>query len=362
MIIVDGSHLLHRNLRIPSLYNLTDSKGRKIGGIYGFLTSLRKISAKTSFVEGIFVCWDKGIPLHRRKLFSEYKPHKFPVGDDIPVYLRSSYNQDVSSGRLEISPDDKEFVSNYIFARNYLNTYLPLLGITSVMVDNCEADDIISVVCQCGDQSYTRSIYSSDGDFHQLLQGDRIIQYNDKDLEITTEKDVIKKWSLRPQTWRREWKLAKSIVGDKSDGIVGIKAIGFLMAVSYAQQIIDAFPKEETLWGQPSVETNMLLGLIKPHRGTEQGLKNLKGSNAPDIINRNYDLIDLSYVVRNRLPLYEDILIKLRTCSFIEVDHHKFIEKVCNEFDFDKKADDVAFEISQTSLSGDCKELIASIV
>ena len=72
MLICDGDYLLHRCIRQPSTAELKTSDGRRIGGVFGILRSLRA-TMSIHIVNAVFVVFGRGRSPRRLQLFPDYK-------------------------------------------------------------------------------------------------------------------------------------------------------------------------------------------------------------------------------------------------------------------------------------------------
>ena len=323
MILVDGSNLLHRIVSIKDLLSQKDDKGFSVGCASTFINSLNKIATKTDYTESILVAWDSGVPKHRREIFSEYKPSK---SDDA---LKSSYKK---------KSDD--YLKTYGELRDCFHNYLPLIGIASIRIANCEADDIIANICLAKLEDIDFKIYSADRDFHQLLNGHRVVQYDDRSGKIITDEDVIRDNDYDPKNWKIEWKYAKSINGDKADGIPGIEGMGEVNASRYAKVIV-----KELLNTNKTVK-EVLVDLKKLDGSTQKGFNNLVSDEGLKIQHRNYNLIDLSYLRKHNEELLHEIFRGLANINHYSPDFHSFSSKFLDKYKLDDKAITSAFELT----------------
>jgi 5'-3' exonuclease len=114
--------------------------------------------------------------------------------------------------------------------------YLKLLPVKTTILDKVEADDIIAVLAEklVEKHNSTCFIVSSDKDFLQLVT-DKIIVYRPMEKEYYTPKVVEEKFGLLPHNFI----LHKTLLGDNSDNIKGIKGLG-------AKGIFKRFPELKT--------------------------------------------------------------------------------------------------------------------
>jgi 5'-3' exonuclease len=343
MILVDSSNLLHRTLHTPQA-DLTDSLGRYVGGVSGFITSLGATAARYRHQHLVVCCWDLGIPEFRREIYPEYKAHKIPTVD---ISITNRLEKDLLIKEGDASPD--AFLDKYVMARRILhNDILPIMGGLSIQVENCEADDIIAYICsKITDEEII--ILSSDRDFLQLLN-DNIFWYDGRTKETLTVSDIIQKHNLIPERWRQHWIMARAISGDISDGIPGIEDIGFGSAVEYARQIVGEF------WGLDLRDS--LPKLTRVPRGRQTGYEALKSGEA--YLKRNLKLIDLTLPIILNLPVVRDIRTQIASSFVYEIDQYK-VELVLHEMGM-MKTKLYANEIIDSNSKFDIQDYIRRLV
>ena len=311
MIIVDGSNLLHRYLSIPQYTEKRDSHDRPTGGIEAVIRSIFHIQAVFGFEKGVCICWDLGIPKFRREIFPAYKEHKKEtehVGKLIP---RNPYDYVEDDSQT----DDERKQRGYTFNRAILNDILPSLGCVSLMMEDCEADDIISVLTRLLFLKDDNTIIvSRDHDFEQLLMpGVRLWDAGDKSFK--TERDVIRKYELDEDRWVRQWLIRKALMGDKSDGVPGIRGIGAKISLHIAKAACrhPLQSMEDCLDGIKDIE--------RPSRFSETNFQSLQ-EKVHTNVQRNVNLIDLRYGLDNRIPLYKEIFRRLWFSSSVSPDYN----------------------------------------
>ncbi len=202
IILVDGHNLLFRMFYgIPS--SIKNSKGKEIKGLIGFIGSLKK-------------------------LIAEFSP------DSLVVIFDSETSK---TSNLEIDNDYKANRIDYTHIPSEENPFsqLPLikkaldyLEITYLEIENYETDDYIaSIVSNITSDDYQYIIVSSDSDFIQLISRNVFLYIpRGKNSILYDEKEVVKKYNVSPN----KYVMFKSLVGDKSDNIKGVKGIGNITA------------------------------------------------------------------------------------------------------------------------------------
>ena len=157
--------------------------------------------------------------------------------------------------------------------------FLSNIPVNQVYARDCEADDIIGYVTKNMFKEDEIIIASSDKDFYQLLEADRIKQYSPATKKIITESDVLDQYNITVENFVT----ARALIGDPSDGIAGIKGCGF-------KTLAKRFPElSETGF----VSVNDIIN--KSNKLCEgKSLKLYKSiSESPDLLKRNWDLMYL---------------------------------------------------------------------
>lgn len=322
MILIDGSHLLHRVLNTPQ-GDLADANGYNTGGAHGFLISLGTYVRSYRHQRGVIVAWDLGVPLHRREIFSEYKPHKHPIGE-VDHSLLSFSNKEESVVSEDMSDD--QYRKKYEQSIRILHgSVLPLIGCLSLRCPNTEADDIIAVLADELGKDEEIVVGTSDYDYHQMVN-ENVTIHNVKDNQVWDLERVIADNELDRGDWVGHWLLRKALVGDGSDGIPGFEGVGGMAASSYADQIHESMKSGKTL-------EEACQCVERPPRARWEGFELIQKSHKE--IQRNIDLMDLSYPIRNNLPMYQDIKKAICQSDLVEMDLWK-AEEVLESYGMQK--------------------------
>ena len=205
ILIVDALNLFIRSYVVnPSI----SKQGQPIGGIVGSLKSLQKISRDTK-PDKIIFAWDgPGGSRKKKALHKDYKEGRNP--------LRLNRNVKVL--------DDKQEFENRIWQQLKTFEYLNLCPVIQLMEENVEADDLISYLVQHKQHhDCVKVIVSSDKDFIQLLD-DKTILMRPVQNEILNKNRVVEEFKIHPNNFA----LARSIAGDKSDNLDGVKGVGLV--------------------------------------------------------------------------------------------------------------------------------------
>ena len=182
---------------------MKNSKGFPTNALFGFVNMLNKIINEEK-PEYIMVAFDKGHNF-RKDLYKDYK-----------------------DGRIE-TPDDLK--RQFPVAKEICD----LMGCKYIEIDNYEADDIIGTFARMVDENpeYNATIISSDKDLLQLIS-------DEVDVKLLKQKDYV---MMNPKTFYETYGLEpikmidiKSLMGDPSDNIPGVKGIGEKTALSLLQK------------------------------------------------------------------------------------------------------------------------------
>ena len=217
VLILDGLNLFFRNF---AMMNMVNPDGIHIGGLGGFFRSLGAMIRQTN-PTSVYVVFDgAGSTVNRKNLISEYKGTR---------NLQRITNWEAFDN-LEEEHDSK--IDQIV----RIIQYLKLLPVKTTILDKVEADDIIAVLAEklVKKHNSTCFIVSSDKDFLQLVT-DKIILYRPMEKEYYTPKVVEEKLGLLPKNFI----LYKTLLGDNSDNIQGIKGLG-------AKGIFKKFPELKT--------------------------------------------------------------------------------------------------------------------
>jgi 5'-3' exonuclease len=200
-LLVDGLNLFMRSF---AAFPAMTSNGQQAGGIVGFISSLEKIMRETLPTQ-VIVVWESGGSSRKRAIFSDYKMNRRPAK------LNRFYEDDI--------PDT---VENRNWQLVTLTQILKFLPICQVYVPDCEADDVIGYISRYRVGENRITIASSDRDFYQLLSS-RVQIFSIGSKRIVTDQTLLSDMAISSQNFC----LAKSVVGDDSDNIPGVKGVGF---------------------------------------------------------------------------------------------------------------------------------------
>lgn len=203
LMIIDGNN---QYLRAYIVNPTLSPNGQPIGGVVGTLKILQKLCKEINPDE-IIITWDgEGGSSKRKAMNKNYKEGRSPVR--------------LNRGIRNLT-ENEEF-ENKVWQMTRLAEYLNQLPVIQFLYPNIEADDVISYVAQ--HQKYAdwqKVIVSADKDFIQLINKNTVL-FRPIQEEILNVKKIIEAYSIHPNNFA----LARSICGDSSDNIQGIKGIG----------------------------------------------------------------------------------------------------------------------------------------
>jgi len=262
VLIVDGLNTFIRSFAVnPSI----NDDGVHIGGVVGFLRSIRYTCDILKPSRCIIVFDGKGGSPKRRKLYPEYKANR---------KVKKRLNRNVDWGT---APQDEEESMKQQMGR--LIEYLEQLPLTLISIDNVEADDVMAYISQ---QVLTESdifLMSTDKDFLQLVD-DRVKVWSPTKKKLYTKNEIFEEYGVHSHnilTYR-------ILDGDKSDNIGGIKGAGLKSLKKFC-------PKISCL---EKFDVRDLLEFVEKSDGKIKLLENIK--NSSNIVKRNYLLMQLQKV------------------------------------------------------------------
>ena len=209
VLVVDGNALLKR--AYMGAKNEINRDGDHVGGLYQFLTILRK-RLFNGFYEQVYVFWDGEFSgILRYEIYNDYK---------------SGRGKDYVNGNTP----DEEFLTQ----KNLVSAYLEEFAIRQYQDDVIEGDDCIAYFCNNNNGKYKITIMTNDRDMAQLIGEDVKIYLLDKKFDLTEEN--YKEFTGVPLM---NSLFVKIVVGDTSDSIKGIKGLGL-------QTLLKEFPEVKT--------------------------------------------------------------------------------------------------------------------
>ena len=204
VLIVDGTNTFIRGMAVSKVIN---SRGVHIGGISGFLLSVGYAIKHIKPTKLIIVFDGQNGRVKRKALYPEYKANR----DKVITKPRND---------LFLSVDHEREAMDMQMKR--LKEYFKILPLQFIVMNNCEADDVIAYVTRHKEfEKLDKYVMSTDSDFLQLID-DKTYIYSPLKKIIYNDKKLKELLQLNSENVI----LYKSILGDTSDNIKGVKGIG----------------------------------------------------------------------------------------------------------------------------------------
>jgi len=260
ILIVDGLNLFFRNFAV---INTLNGKGDHIGGLGGFLKSLGYLIKQTNPSQVYLVFDGENSSLNRKNILPEYKSGRASIRIN-------------SKG---IFDDKDEEIDSQINQISRLFQYLKILPVKLLVLEKSEADDIIAYLSSVLPKMNNNNkvfIVSNDKDFLQLTNSN-VTVFRPTEKVYYSAKTIKQKFGVLAENFI----LYKTLLGDSSDKVQGIKGLGEKKLLSKFPQLTE---KELTLDDIFSIcEEN-----LQEHIIYARVLQDY------DRIHQNYKLMDLS--------------------------------------------------------------------
>lgn len=225
VLLLDVSNMFHSAF---SVVNFINDKGEELGAVYGMLNQIQSLIRWASPSEIVAVFDGKGSRLKKRKIYPAYK-----AGKAFPINLRFAT---LSKYEDQLKQSENSYKAQLVVLNDFLN-YLP---IKKVVVPEYEADEIIAFIARKYYGDKTKVICSNDKDYHQLVNDKCIIRNRDK---MITPDELVKIWGTNNG---RFITVLRSIIGDKSDKINGVKGVALKSIQKFFSEIFESY-KVETI-------------------------------------------------------------------------------------------------------------------
>ena len=231
-LLIDSSYLQYRSyFAYP---NLTNSKGRHLGAIYGFIKSIQAFQ-KTYKPDFVIFAKDLKGPTFRDEFYSEYKAGRQPTPPELKEQIAEIHEfldlvGATTLGKAGFEADDMIATSTFSLIYHPSNEQI----LTNKQEYNTDPD---SPFIQAKDATQIQNqvtIFSGDRDLYQLLAMSNVqMLISDRmgSTKLLAKDDFIEKYELDPAQWLDY----KSLVGDSSDNIKGVPGVGPKTATTLLQ-------------------------------------------------------------------------------------------------------------------------------
>jgi len=218
-LLVDGNYLLKRSFYGAN--NTSTDKFGNIGGLYQFITTLRKLIRECKSNK-IVICWDgENGGIYRHRIDSEYKANR----------KNKEWHRKIEMTDIEIRRENEKDES-ILKQRKRTQAYAEELFLRQIEVDEIEADDLIAEYCIRYNNKEEIIIYSQDRDFAQLLDLNIAIIFPNIDQPVTKLNYL--------RYFKHHYSNAlvlKIICGDTGDNVQGIGGIGEGILLKYFPEL-----------------------------------------------------------------------------------------------------------------------------
>ncbi|MDO5031787.1 DNA polymerase I [Corynebacterium sp.] len=203
LLLIDGHSMAFRAFYALPAENFSTSGGQHTNAVYGFLSMLANILAEER-PDYVAVAFDVGRKTFRTEMFPDYKAQR------------------------EAAPE--EFRGQVELIRDVLGT----LGITTLSVENYEADDIVATLATQA-QDYETFLVTGDRDYLQLVDAHTTVLYPMRGVSTLhrfTPEAVEEKYGLTPQ----QYPDFAALRGDPSDNLPNVPKVGEKTATKWILQ------------------------------------------------------------------------------------------------------------------------------
>ena len=198
-LIVDGSSIFYR--AFYAMPPLSAPNGEPVGALVGFANIILKIFREQS-PDLAAVALDAAKKTFRNEIFPEYKATRPSMPDDLAAQL----------------PLVKEFIE--------------VLGVKSLAAPGFEADDVIGTLAKKSCENFNVMILTGDRDALQLINATtKVLLIKNSTTNLYDEKKFFDEYGFAPALLVDY----KSLRGDPSDNIPGVKGIGEVTAAKLIQ-------------------------------------------------------------------------------------------------------------------------------
>ena len=200
VLLVDAMNLFFRNF---AMMNMVNPDGNHIGGLGGSLRSLGALIKQFKPTQIYMIFDGPGSTANRKNIISEYKGGR---------NLQRITNWDVFDNLEE---EDSSKINQIV----RLTQYLMLLPVKTISFPKVEADDVIAVLAEHMANKHNSNcvIVSSDKDFLQLINKN-VVVYRPREKKVYNKNTM----KIPPNNFI----LYKTLIGDNSDNLPGIKGVG----------------------------------------------------------------------------------------------------------------------------------------
>jgi DNA polymerase-1 len=259
ILLVDGLNTFIRSfMAVPSM----NDDGMHTGGIAGFLKSIGYAIKLINPTRVVVVFDGSGGSQKRRKIYPDYKK-----GRKTKIKFNRTY-EELSSSELEQKNLQIELMR--------LVSYLEVLPVTVMAIDNIEADDTIAYLAEDTFKDSNVTIMSTDKDFLQLAS-ERVKIWSPVKKKIFGCKEIVDEYGITCNNFI----FYRVLEGDVSDNIPGIDGVGI-------KRVLQAYP---FLADDKQVTLQEIYNYSENYKGKYKIYERVLDNKL--LIERNYELMQL---------------------------------------------------------------------
>jgi len=269
-LLVDSSYLLKRSFHgAKDTYTI---KFGHIGGLYSFLTTIRKL-IKDHMINKVILVWDgEGGGIYRHRIDKEYKANR----------KTKEWYRKIEMTAAEIRRE-KEKEESLLKQRKRVQAYAEELFLRQIEVDDIEADDIIAAYCLQKNNKEEIFLYSNDRDFAQLLDLNITIIFPNINQPVTKSNYI-----MHFNHHYSNALVMKIICGDDADNVQGISGMGEDTLLKYFPELkYKHLSVREICVKADEINKERILNKKKPLKVLENLLNNV------DRLKTNFRLVNL---------------------------------------------------------------------
>lgn len=269
-VVVDGNHCLHMVMHVDS-YDVLSVRGSKTGGVFGALKVIRRVIDLFKATD-CYVAWDGGSSRYRLRIYPDYKKHRLLVATK------------------EEKEEKEEYTGSFFKQKALIIRVLKSLGVRSFEFEGVEGDDVIYLLAKILRPGVV--VVTEDTDMAQMVRKG-VDWYRPRLDKTVTTKNFSESFSVPPI----DIPIFKSLVGDVSDNINGVRGVG----KKTAEKALVGFNKK---FGKHAMRE---ISKFFAYCGRDPASRVNKIAGSRDIVSRNLSLIDLSRFVWSKEEVIDEV-------------------------------------------------------
>lgn len=281
-LLVDANYLLQRSYH--GAKNIHTSKFGHIGGLYQFMTTLRKLT-KEHMINKIVLVWDgEGGGIYRHNIDPAYKANR----------KNKEWYTKIEMTDYEIRRE-KEKDESILKQRKRIQAYCEELFLRQIEVDDIEADDLIAEYCLKHSLNEEIYIYTNDRDFAQLLDLNITIIFGNIPQPVNKVN-----YMMYFEHYYQNALTLKIIEGDTADNIEGIQDLKEKTLLKYIPELkFKPLSVKDICIKADEINKERILNKKKPIKALNNLINNV------DRLKLNYQLINLRKPMLNEVAIEE---------------------------------------------------------